>query len=154
MNIINYVMICIHESRKEIFILFTVIWCWTYGTEPLRNIQPLLYQVGFFWLAARLGFFYVHHPTDRIAHTIAFVTPVVEHWLKQKIAQWATVMGEHILSHCGTYHERCYHSCIKYVVFIQLVVEHLLMVRWVIGTIFHGEPIKLFPVPASAPRLV
>ena len=27
------------------------------------------------------GFFYMHHPTDRIAHTTAFVTPVVEHWL-------------------------------------------------------------------------
>ena len=28
------------------------------------------------------GFFYIHHPTDRIAHTMAFVTPVVEHWLR------------------------------------------------------------------------
>ena len=27
------------------------------------------------------GFFYMHHPTDRITHTTAFVTPVVEHWL-------------------------------------------------------------------------
>ena len=27
------------------------------------------------------GLFYMHHPTDRIAHTTAFVTPVVEHWL-------------------------------------------------------------------------
>ena len=26
--------------------------------------------------------FYMHHPTDRIAHTTAFVTPVVEHWLE------------------------------------------------------------------------
>ena len=26
----------------------------------------------------------MHHPTDRIAHTIAFVTPVVEHWLEQE----------------------------------------------------------------------
>ena len=25
----------------------------------------------------------MHHPTDRIAHTTAFVTPVVEHWLKR-----------------------------------------------------------------------
>ena len=25
---------------------------------------------------------------DRIAHTTAFVTPVVEHWLEQEIAQW------------------------------------------------------------------
>ena len=28
------------------------------------------------------------HPTDRIAHTSAFVTPVVEHWLERGIAQW------------------------------------------------------------------
>ena len=26
--------------------------------------------------------------TDRIAHTMAFVTPVVDHWLEQEIAQW------------------------------------------------------------------
>ena len=26
------------------------------------------------------------HPTDRIAHTTAFVTPVVEHWLEREIA--------------------------------------------------------------------
>ena len=30
----------------------------------------------------------MHHPTDRIAHTTAFVTPVVEHWLEWEIAQW------------------------------------------------------------------
>ena len=30
----------------------------------------------------------MHHPTDRITHTTAFVTPVVEHWLVQEIAQW------------------------------------------------------------------
>ena len=34
------------------------------------------------------------------------------------------------------------------------VVGHSLMVRWVIGLILHGELIKLFFVPASAPRLV
>ena len=28
----------------------------------------------------------MHHPTDRIAHTTAFVTPVVEHWLEWEIA--------------------------------------------------------------------
>ena len=30
----------------------------------------------------------MHHPTDRIAHTTAFVTPVVEHWLEREIAEW------------------------------------------------------------------
>ena len=33
-------------------------------------------------------FFYKYHPTDRIIHTAAFVTPVVEHWLEREIAQW------------------------------------------------------------------
>ena len=30
----------------------------------------------------------MHHPTDRITHNTAFVTPVVEHWLEREIAQW------------------------------------------------------------------
>ena len=34
------------------------------------------------------GFFYMHHPTDMIADTTAFVTPVVGHWLEREIAQW------------------------------------------------------------------
>ena len=34
------------------------------------------------------GFFYKHYPTARIALTTGFVTPVVEHWLKGKVAQW------------------------------------------------------------------
>ena len=28
----------------------------------------------------------MHHPTDRIIHTTAFVTPVVEHWLERVTA--------------------------------------------------------------------
>ena len=27
-------------------------------------------------------------PTDRIAHTTAYVTPVMEHWLEREIAKW------------------------------------------------------------------
>ena len=30
----------------------------------------------------------MHHPTDRVAHTTAFITPVVEHWLEREIVQW------------------------------------------------------------------
>ena len=30
----------------------------------------------------------LHHYTDRITHTTAFVTPVVGHWLGREIAQW------------------------------------------------------------------
>ena len=38
--------------------------------------------------------FYMHHPADRIAHTTAFVTPVVEHWLEREIAQWVHPMKD------------------------------------------------------------
>ena len=30
----------------------------------------------------------MHHPTDRIAHTTAFVTPVVVHWLEREHETW------------------------------------------------------------------
>ena len=39
----------------------------------------------------------MHHPTDRIAHTTAFVTPVVEHWLEREIAQWVHPMKDAFL---------------------------------------------------------
>ena len=45
---------------------FTVTWRRTYGKGPLKQ-----------------GLFYMYHPTDRIAHTTAFVTPVLEHWLER-----------------------------------------------------------------------
>ena len=39
--------------------------------------NPLLLYGLLFPINSKL--FYMHHPTDRIAHTMAFVTPVVEH---------------------------------------------------------------------------
>ena len=45
-------------------------------------------------LPLQQGFFYMHHPTDRIAHTTAFVTPVVEHWLEREIAQYVHPMKD------------------------------------------------------------
>ena len=36
----------------------------------------------------------MHHPTDSIAHTTAFVTPVMEHWLERDIAQWVHHMKD------------------------------------------------------------
>ena len=38
----------------------------------------------------------MHHPTDRITHTTAFVTPVVENWLEREIN--TTNMSEGILN--------------------------------------------------------
>ena len=46
--------------------------------------------------------------SNRIAHTTAFVTPVVEHWLEREIAQWVHPMEDrpddpsHHERTCGT----------------------------------------------------
>ena len=44
---------------------------WVVGSI-LHGVNPLNYQETF----------YLHHLTDRITHTVTFVTPVVEHWLE------------------------------------------------------------------------
>ena len=36
----------------------------------------------------------MHQPTDRISHTTAIVTPVVEHWLEREMAQWVHPMKD------------------------------------------------------------
>ena len=36
----------------------------------------------------------MHHLTDRIPHTTAFVTPVVEHWLEREITQWVVTVRD------------------------------------------------------------
>ena len=46
----------------------------------------------------------MHHPIDRIAHTTAFVTPVVVHWLEREIAQWVHPMKDR--SEDTSHHER------------------------------------------------
>ena len=50
------------------------------------------------------GFFYKHHPTDRIAYTMAFVKPVVVHWLEREIAQLDHPMKDR--SDDPSHHER------------------------------------------------
>ena len=60
-----------------------------------------------YWLLFPINskdYFYIHHPTDRIAHTTAFVTPVVEHWLEREIAQWVHPMKD--WSDDPSHHER------------------------------------------------
>ena len=61
-----------------------------YGSEKGNPLPPhrILFPI------KSKGFFYMHHPTDRIAHTMAFVTPVVEQWLKREIAQWVHPMKD------------------------------------------------------------
>ena len=43
------------------------------------------------------GFFYMHHPTERIAHTTAFVTQVVEHWLEPYRIRWKANLNHNLV---------------------------------------------------------
>ena len=49
---------------------------------------PQSYVVVVILLFVLISTYYMHSPTDRIAHTTAFVIPLVEHWLDTKLAQW------------------------------------------------------------------
>ena len=55
--------------------------------------NPLLQLHGLLFSISRKGYFYMHHPTDRIAHTMTFVTPVMEHWLELELAQLVHLEG-------------------------------------------------------------
>ena len=80
----------------------------------------------------------MHHPTDRITHNTAFVTPVVEHWLEREIAQWVHNDFFEVSIFSGSSVVRAF--------------AHGAMGRWIDPS--WGGPIELFLVPASAPRLV
>ena len=56
-----------------------------------RNLLLPLHAIIF--LINNNGFFYMHHPTNRIVSTTAFVTSVVVYWLKWEIAQWGDQVG-------------------------------------------------------------
>ena len=65
---------------------YIVLDTWQKTTEIAREETRCLQYMGYcFWLAA--WDFFIHHPSDRIALTMAFVIPVVEHWPEQEIAQ-------------------------------------------------------------------
>ena len=52
-------------------------------SEKRNQLAPFFFSMGYsFQLAAwDLLLFYMHNIIDRVAHTMAYVIPVVEHWL-------------------------------------------------------------------------
>ena len=65
--------------------------------------NPLLPHRLLFPISSK-GFFYMHHPADRITHTTAFVTQVVGHWLEREISHWIRSMKDR--SDDPSHHER------------------------------------------------
>ena len=68
----------------------------------------------------------MHHPTDRIAHTTTFVTPVMEHWLEREIAQWVLSMKDR--SDDPSHNERTLLPR-SYISFLELFVSQILSVK-------------------------
>ena len=87
------------KGRKEGNVLFNdalnTFYLWLYGVKHMVKDHS----------DSEKGYFYMHHPKDRIAYTTAFVTPVVEHWLKREIAQWVHPMKDR--SDDPSHHELC-----------------------------------------------
>ena len=65
----------------------------------------------------------MHHSIDRIAHTTAFGTPVVEHWLEREIAQWVHPMKDR--SDDPSHHERTLlpRSYISLLIFLECTIS-------------------------------
>ena len=104
----------------------------------------------------------MHHPTDRIAHTTTFVTPVVELWLEREIAQWVHSMMDQ--SDDPSHHERtllprsyislltCLVSCKQHdtvcVVFVVVVSLFVVVCLFCVCFVFvWGFSVKIFLTP-------
>ena len=90
-----------HSGRKERYVLFNdaldtfylLLYLVKYHSDSKRgNLLPphrLLFPF------SGKGYFYMHHSTDRIARTAAFVIPVVEHWLERKWLNESTMRNRY-----------------------------------------------------------
>ena len=95
------------EGRKEIFYLTMHSTHFIYGYmvkdhSDSEKGNPLPPHRLPFTINSKGSFIYTI--PDRIAHTTAFVTPVVEHWLEQEIAQWVHHIKDR--SDDSSHHER------------------------------------------------
>ena len=106
-------MVFAASERKEGNVLFNdalnTFYLWLYGVRHMvkdhsdsEKGNPLLPH-RLLLSINRKGSFICTIP-DRITHTTAFVTPVVEHWLEREIAQWVHPMKNR--SYDPSHHER------------------------------------------------
>ena len=81
------------EREREMFYITTHSTHFIYGYMAsdiwLRTIlivrkETRCRHIGYSYRLTARVILYMHHPTDRITHTTAFVTPIVEHWLERE----------------------------------------------------------------------
>ena len=81
----------------------------------------------------------MHHPTDRTAHTTAFVTPVVEQWLKREISIF-------LLPSCDVLLTRCLNAIHFFAVYSLTIITTKNIVTDRIS--FHGNALTISAVPS------
>ena len=93
------------------FVLWTVYyWCWGILFTFVRVCMYVCICICVYICIYVYIYTHTHtwklikHHTDRITHTTAFVTPVVELWLEREIAQWVHPMKDQ--SDDPSHHER------------------------------------------------
>ena len=77
-----FVFVSLLNERKEGNVLFNdtlntfYLWRRTYskGSSPNGLLFPI----------SSKGYFYIHHPTNRIVYTMGFITQVLDHWLERE----------------------------------------------------------------------
>ena len=97
----DFFFLNVFEGRKAMFYLTTLntFYLWLYGIRHMvkdhsdSERENLLPPHGLLFPISSKGSFICIIP-DRMTHTKAFVTPVVEHWLEQDIAQWVHSMKD------------------------------------------------------------
>ena len=96
-------IIILQNGRKEGNVLFNdalnTFYLQLYGVRHMVKDHSdsergnLLPPHGLLFPISSMGSFICTIP-DRIVHTTAFVTPVMEHWLEREIAQWVHPMKD------------------------------------------------------------
>ena len=112
---------------------------WSRTTQIMKE-ETRCRHIGYSFRVSACFFLYMHHPTEKIAHNTAFVTPVVEHWLEREITQWVHHEGS-LLRNFALYlktfkNDTAYSSfsycCIVVVIIIVVIITVIVIIIVVI----------------------
>ena len=59
-----------------------------FENKTSKPLMPMIHKCPHTHTVIQQILFYMHQPTDRITHTMAFVTPDMEHWLEREGSIW------------------------------------------------------------------
>ena len=110
-SFIHSLILFIHSFIHSFIYLFKSFGCRSFGVNAVKKMELIFIYLfiyhsdsergnplplhGLLFPINSKGSFICTIPTDRITHTTAYVTPVVEHWQEREIAQWVHYEGRY-----------------------------------------------------------